>query len=105
MKYFAAVALGLASVKGQMQEYNSLFREFGNCMGSAFGSTEGCAAIGRQDAQCCHFEVVNDDSITGSFCITNQQMDGEFAGTYRDYDYTLWAWQCQRPEEPSGPSG
>ena len=50
MKYLTAIALGLASVSGQMQEYNSLFREFGNCMGSSFGSVEGCAAIGRAGA-------------------------------------------------------
>ena len=26
-------------------------------------------------------------------------MDGEYTGTYRDYDYTLWKWNCSQPEE------
>jgi hypothetical protein len=29
-------------------------------------------------------------------------MDGEFTGTYRDYDYTLWKWECKQPDG-SGP--
>ena len=67
-----------------MQEYDSLFRQFGNCMGSEFGSVSGCEAISRPNAQCCEFEVVNEESITGMFCITNEQRDGSWTGTYRD---------------------
>jgi len=87
----AAAALATASAQ-KMVEYDSLFRQFGNCMGNEFGDTAGCAALGRANAQCCDFEVVNEESITGKFCITDAQRDGVYVGTYRDYDFTLWKW-------------
>ena len=55
--------------------------------------------IGRENAQCCNFVVVEDTNIDGQFCVSNKQRDGEFEGTYRDYDYTLWKWQCKEPEK------
>ena len=87
-----------------MKEYDSLFRQFGNCMGGEYGSTQACDAIERYDAQCCNFVVVQDPSITGQFCINDAQRQTEFTGTYRDYDYTLWKWECQEPDN-TGPSG
>ena len=72
-----ALALLAASVSAQkMKEYDSLFRQFGNCMGNEFGSTKGCLDIGKANAQCCDFQVVNEESITGQFCVTNEQRDG-----------------------------
>lgn len=72
MKYITAVALGLAGVSAQMKEFDSLFRQFGNCMGAEWGSTAMCANIGKAPAQCCKFEVVNESSIDGKFCVTPQ---------------------------------
>jgi len=103
MKYMATMAIAIATANAQMKEYDSLFRQFGNCMGSEFGSTQACDSIERYGAQCCDFEVVQDPSITGQFCITDGQRVTEFEGTYRDYDYTLWKWQCKVPED-SGPN-
>ena len=99
MRSIAIAALTVAATNAQkMKEEDSLFRQFGNCMGSDFGSVQGCAAIGRQNAQCCDFEVVKQESITGKFCITNEQRDGLWTGTYRDYDFTLWKWTCKQPD-------
>lgn len=92
------MALLAAAAQAQMVQYDSLFRQFGNCMGGDFGSTDACDAIDRQGAQCCDFVVVQDSSITGQFCVTDQQREGVYNGTYRDYDYTLWKWQCKEPE-------
>ena len=25
-------------------------------------------------------------------------MEGVYTGTYRDYDYTLWKWECKEPD-------
>lgn len=47
MKSLATMALLAATAKAQMQEYDSLFRQFGNCMGGEFGSTQACDAIDR----------------------------------------------------------
>lgn len=93
------MALAMATANAQMQEYDSLFRQFGNCMGGDFGSTQACDSIDRFGAQCCDFEVVQDSSITGQFCVTDGQRQGDYSGTYRDYDYTLWKWQCKEPEQ------
>ena len=92
MKQFATMALTAAAVNAQMKEYDSLFRQFGNCMGSDFGSTDACAQINRPDAQCCNFVVTTDDGITGQFCITDSQREGKYSGFYTDYDYTKWSW-------------
>merc|ERR1719353_1800495 len=66
-------------------------------MGADFGSTQACDNIERFDAQCCNFVVVDDPAITGQFCISNSQRETDFTGTYRDYDYTLWKWECKEP--------
>jgi hypothetical protein len=97
MKYLSTMALAIAAVKAEMKEYDSLFRQFGNCMGADFGSTQACDNIERFDAQCCNFVVVDDPAITGQFCISNSQRETDFTGTYRDYDYTLWKWECKEP--------
>jgi len=47
--------------------------------------------------------VVNEETITGKFCVSDGQREGEYVGTYRDYDYTLWKWQCKEPEAPPEP--
>lgn len=86
-----------------MKEEDSLFRQFGNCMGQDYGSYAGCAGLGKANAQCCKFEVVNEETITGKFCVTDGQRSGKWQGTYRDYDYTLWKWQCKEPETPVAP--
>jgi hypothetical protein len=44
--------------------------------------------------------VGSEVSISGMFCVTKDQMDGKWLGTYRDYDYTLWKWKCKEPEKP-----
>lgn len=58
MKSLATMALLAATAQAQMEQYDSLFRQFGNCMGGDFGSTDECDAIGRTGAQCCNFVVV-----------------------------------------------
>ena len=98
MKSIALLALGVAGTKAQMQEFDSLFRQFGACSGADFGSTSACTAAGKAGAQCCDFVVVQDSTITGQFCVNDKQMQGLYTGTYRDYDYTLWKWQCRAPD-------
>lgn len=92
------MALGAATVSAQMEELNSLFREFGNCMGEQYGSYAACKVLDRPNSQCCNFEVVGEETITGKFCVSDQQRLGEYSGVYRDYDYTLWNWKCKEPE-------
>ena len=41
---------------------------------------------------------MNEETITGKFCVSDQQRLGEYEGVYRDYDYTLWKWQCKQPD-------
>lgn len=98
------MALLVASASAQMEQYDSLFRQFGNCMGADFGDTQVCANIERPNAQCCDFVVVQDETITGQFCISDKQREGRFTGTYRDYDYTLWKWECKEPEDIIDPN-
>ena len=71
MKSLAIMALAAVGVKAQMEEYDSLFRQFGNCMGSEFGETQICDSINKFGAQCCNFVVVQDPTITGQFCVTD----------------------------------
>lgn len=73
-------------------------------MGEQYGSYSACEALGRQSAQCCNFEVVGEETITGKFCVSDQQRLGEYQGVYRDYDYTLWKWQCKKPDPSSAPT-
>ena len=72
MKKFAAMALAATVVKAEMEEYDSLFRYFGSCQGDDFGSTDTCQDIGRENAQCCDFVVVEDTNIDGQFCVSDK---------------------------------
>lgn len=65
MKSLAAIALATTVAAQGMTEYDSLFRQFGNCQGDEWGSTAGCEEIGKANAQCCKFEVSNDRNIKG----------------------------------------
>lgn len=93
------MALAATTASAQMTEFDSLFRQFGSCLGGEFGGTQKCNEVGKAGAQCCDFVVVQDSSITGQFCVTDGQREGEYEGTYRDYDYTLWKWQCKEPDQ------
>ena len=121
------MAIVIATATAQMQEYQSLFREFGDCLGAEFGSTDSCEKSQRYNAQCCNFRVVefvdclgpgfqgtqecenkfgdeccdvkalSDPIFGGQFCVSDEQRQNAFAGKYRDFDNTLWFWQCQLP--------
>lgn len=71
----AALLLGAATVRSQMTEGNTVFREFGSCSGKEYGSYTDCAnpqpgRAGRPNAMCCNF-VIQGESTTGQFCVTD----------------------------------
>ena len=58
MKYLAMTAIAVSSASAQMTEFDSLFRQFGSCLGGDYGDTNVCNQAGKPGAQCCDFVVV-----------------------------------------------
>ena len=54
-------AFAVSTASGQMTEFDSLFRQFGSCLGGDYGDTNVCSQAGKPGAQCCDFEVVQDN--------------------------------------------
>lgn len=82
-----------ASVLQVSSAQQNIFRYFGMCMR---GRT--CAQNRKPDAECCLFDNGRDLRDV-KFCMTDDQKDGNWQGTYVDNDNTYWRWTCEKPPD------
>ena len=82
-----------------------MYSYFGSCRGAEYGSTEYCEGLGKQNVECCIFEISTNPNMKSQFCVTDEQREGTdiYSGQYRDRDYTLWNWYCKEPEPEPQP--
>ena len=70
-------------VRAQPDESNNVFEVYGICKDKPCEDPA---------SECCDFD--DGQGLKGKFCVSEQQKNGNWFGTYVDYEQTEWAWTC-----------
>ena len=111
--FIALIGLFMTTSKAEMQENLPMWGYFGeSCLSSFYGvrDPEFCTEQYKSNSECCIFKMYDEfDSvmIETHYCVTDEQrnVSGDILsnGTYRDFDWSLWHWECTPPTPPPEP--